>query len=219
MSPLTPRTPVLPIGALPRVDLLPPSEMRRRDMLSRARTWVYIGVGALAVAVLAVGAAVAYNMAASLRLAAEQTRTQQILVGIAGLSDVSRALSTRRELEGMRQEAMAGDLTWVPVIELVAAHLPPGVVVTEYALDAGPVPEPTAEPEAATGVSGTVTFTSPTAIDLVAVTRDLRRADRMRGADLKELTSAEGVFTYTLHVELDQTIYTGGFATEGEAAP
>jgi len=30
------RQPVLPLGSLPRVDLLPPSEMRRRDMLARA---------------------------------------------------------------------------------------------------------------------------------------------------------------------------------------
>jgi hypothetical protein len=216
MSLLTGRTPVLPLGALPRVDLLPPSEVRRRDMLSRARSWVYIGIGALAVAVLAVGAAFAYNMAATVRFALEQSRTQQILVGIAGLSDVSTALATRGELQSMRQEAMAGDLEWGPVVGLVASHLPSGVVISAYTLDAGPVPAADVEPEAATGVSGTVTFTSPAAVDFVAATRDLRRAPGMLSADLETLTSAEGVFTYTVRVELDQTVYTGDFAPEGE---
>jgi Tfp pilus assembly protein PilN len=216
MSLLTSRAPVLPLGALPRVDLLPPSEMRRRDMLSRARTWVYIGIAALAVAVLAVGGAWAYNMTTSLRLIAEQSRTQQILAGIAELSEVSRALSTRGALQGMRTEAMAGDLAWVPVLDLVAAHLPDGVVITEYALEAGPVPVDGADPTTATGVSGTVTFTSPAAVDFVAATRELRSAEGMRGADLAELTSAEGVFTYTVRVELDQSVYTGAFAPEGE---
>jgi hypothetical protein len=216
MSLLSGRTPVLPLGALPRVDLLPPSEVRRRDMLSRARTWVYIGIGALAVAVLAVGAAFAYNMAATVRLALEQSRTQQILIGIAGLSDVSAALSTRGELQAMRQDAMAGDLEWGPVVDLVASHLPAGVVISAYTLDAGPVPVADIEPEAAPGVSGTVTFTSPAAVDFVAATRDLRRAPGMLSADLETLTSAEGVFTYTVRVELDQTVYTGDFAPEGE---
>jgi Tfp pilus assembly protein PilN len=216
MSLLTSRAPVLPLGSLPRVDLLPPSEMRRRDMLSRARTWVYIGIAVLAVALLAVGGAFAYNMAASLRLAAEQARTQQILSGIAELSEVSRALSTRRELETMRTDAMAGDLEWGRVLDLVAEHLPGGVVITEYSLDAGPVPVADADPATATGVSGTVTFTTPTAVDLVAATRDLRSATGMRSADLAELTSAEGVFTYTVRVELDQSVYTGAFAPETE---
>jgi hypothetical protein len=38
----------------------------------------------------------------------------------------------------------------------------------------------------------------------------------MLSADLETLTSAEGVFTYTVRVELDQTVYTGDFAPEGE---
>jgi hypothetical protein len=214
MSLLASRTPVLPIGALPRVDLLPPSEMRRRDMLARARTWVYVGVGALALAVLLVGGAFAYNLAASLQLAGEQARTQRILSGIAELSDVSAAISVRRELEGMRQEAMAGDLAWTPVVDLVEAHMPAGVVITEYALDAGTVPVPDADPADANGVSGTVTFTSPAVVDFVAATRDLRGAEGVRSAELESLTAAEGVFTYTIRVEIDQSVYTGDFAPE-----
>ncbi|MDF2508542.1 MAG: hypothetical protein K0Q52_2401 [Microbacterium sp.] len=216
MSLLATRTPVLPLGALPRVDLLPPSERRRRDMLARARTWVFIGLGVLAVAVLAVGGAVAANIAASVRLAAEQTRTQQILVGIAELAHVSEALSTRSALEGMRVEAMAGDLEWVPVLELVAVNLPSGVVISEYALEAGPVPAPDADPATASGVSGTVTFTSAAPVDFVQATRDLRAVPAVLSAEPEQLVSAEGVFTYTVRLDIDQSVYTGAFAPEPE---
>lgn len=216
MSTLSSRAPVLPLGALPRVDLLPPSEVRRRDMLRQARRWVYVAVAAVAVAAVLVAAAFTYNMAATLRLGFEQSRTQQILGGIAELSEVSEALSTRGALEQLRGQAMGGDLAWGPVVDLVADRLPPGVSITGYALDAGPVPAPDSEPADATGVSGTVTFVSPAAIDFVGTTRELRAAPGMRDADLAELTSADGIFTYRVRIDLDQSVYTGSFAADEE---
>jgi hypothetical protein len=218
MSLLASRAPVLPIGALPRVDLLPPSEMRRRDMLARARAWGWIGLGALAVALTTVGGAYTFQFASTVRLGAEQARTQDILVEIAALSEVSSALTTRNELRSLRAEAMAGDLAWGPVLERVAANLPPGVVVTEYALEAGPVPAAESDPETVVGVQGTVTFTSPAAIDFVAATRELRGGDGMLDADLDAFTSADGVYTYTVRIALDQNVYTGGYAPVDAAA-
>lgn len=214
MSLFASRTPVLSVGALPRVELLPPSEIRRRDMLARARTWLFIGVACLAVSLLAVTGALAYRMAADIRLAAEQSRTQALLVGIAELSDVSAALSDRSSLEGMRRDAMSGDLEWSGVLQLVAAQLPAGVSITGYSLEAGPAPVADGDPAAATGVSGSVTFTSPAPIDFVQVTRDVRSSAGMREADVEALTSADGVFTYTVHVDLDQSVYSGAYDEE-----
>lgn len=214
MSLFASRTPVLSVGALPRVELLPPSEIRRRDMLARARTWLFIGVACLAVSLLAVTGALAYRMAADIRLAAEQSRTQALLVGIAELSDVSAALSDRSSLEGMRRDAMSGDLEWSGVLRLVAAQLPAGVSITGYSLEAGPAPVADGDPAAATGVSGSVTFTSPAPIDFVQVTRDVRSSAGMREADVEALTSADGVFTYTVHVDLDQSVYSGAYDEE-----
>lgn len=214
MSLFASRTPVLSVGALPRVELLPPSEIRRRDMLARARTWLFIGVACLAVSLLAVTGALAYRMAADIRLAAEQSRTQALLVGIAELSDVSAALSDRSSLEGMRRDAMSGDLEWSGVLQLVAARLPAGVSITGYSLEAGPAPVADGDPATATGVSGSVTFTSPAPIDFVQVTRDVRSSAGMREADVEALTSADGVFTYTVHVDLDQSVYSGAYDEE-----
>jgi hypothetical protein len=210
MSLLTGRTPVLPLGALPRVDLLPPSEVRRRDMLSRARTWVYIGIGALAVAVLAVGAAFAYNMAATVRLALEQSRTQQILIGIAELSDVSAALSLRAELTQTGGEAMAGDLTWSQVVDVVDARLPPGTTIIDYDLLAGPVPEATATVPPAPGATGTVTVTSVQPLDFVTMTQRLRTIETVQVIEVDDLSSEDDdpLYEYRIRFTVDQSVYT-----------
>jgi hypothetical protein len=216
MSLLTGRTPVLPLGALPRVDLLPPSEVRRRDMLSRARSWVYIGIGALAVAVLAVGAAFAYNMTATVRLALEQSRTQQILVGIAGLSDVSTALALRTELTRTGGEAMAGDLTWSEVIDIVDARLPPGTTIVDYDLLAGPVPEAAAMVPPAPGATGTVTVASVQPLDFVTLTRRLRTIETVQVIEVDDLTSEDDDpgYKYRIRFTVDQSVYTTAPAAE-----
>ncbi|MEW1834744.1 hypothetical protein [Microbacterium sp. NPDC079995] len=208
------RTPSLRVGSLPRVDLLPPSEIRRRDTLARARLWLLVGLACTGVAVLAIAGAFAYKMTADLRLATEQSRTAALLSGIAELSDVSEALADRTALQGMRRDAMAGDLEWRRVVELVADRLPPGVSITGYSLDAGPAPVPDGDPATATGVSGTITFTSPAPIDFVQVTRDVRSSTGMRAADVEALTSAEDLFTYSIRVDLDQTVYSGDYDEE-----
>ncbi|WP_438352118.1 hypothetical protein [Microbacterium sp. CJ88] len=214
----TARTPTVQIGSLPRVDLLPPSEVQHREVIARARLWVWLCVGATVVAAVAIGATFALNVAATMRLASEQSRTLQIISGIAALSDVSADISTRSELEAMRQSAMGGDLAWTPVVALVASHLPAGVTITGYTLDAGPVPLPGGKPADATGVSGTVTFTSTAPVDFVAATREVRTAAGIRSAEVGDFTSAQGVFTYTVRVVLDQSVYTGAFAPSTEAA-
>ena len=119
MSLRTTRTPTLTIGTSPRVDLLPPSEVRRRETIARARTWATAAVGALLVTVVMVGGAFAYNLSADMRLATERARTQALLASIAELSDVSRALSLRGTLQGLRIDAMAGDLSWTAVVATV----------------------------------------------------------------------------------------------------
>jgi hypothetical protein len=218
MSMRTSRTPVLPLGALPRVDLLPPSELRRRDMLARARTWFYVGIGALAVALLAVGCAFAYNTAAAVRLGLEQARTQQILVGIADLSDVSRAISLRSELSRTGEVAMAGDLEWMRVVAVVGTRLPPGVSMIDYALVAGAVPEDGAEPSAAAGASGTITVTSIEPLGFVELSRRLRDVASVQLTEVDELTSEDdnGLYEYRIRFRIDQSVYTAPQVEEEE---
>jgi hypothetical protein len=218
MSRLSSRPPVLPIGALPRVDLLPPSEMRRRDMMARARTWLFIGLGTLAVTLLAVGGAVAYNVTATVRLGFEQARTQQILVGIAELSEVSQAIALRTELSRMGSEAMAGDLEWNAVIGTIEERLPDGVSIIDYALVAGPVPEPEGDPTATTGAFGTVTVTSAQPLAFVDLTRALRDIPAVQISEADDFVSQDdsSLYEYRIRISMDQSVYSGAFAPEGQ---
>lgn len=218
MSRLSSRPPVLPIGALPRVDLLPPSEMRRRDMMARARTWLFIGLGTLAVTLLAVGGAVAYNVTATVRLGFEQGRTQQILVGIAELSEVSQAIALRTELSRMGSEAMAGDLEWNAVIGTIEERLPDGVSIIDYALVAGPVPEPEGDPAATTGAFGTVTVTSAQPLAFVDLTRALRDIPAVQISEADDFVSQDdsSLYEYRIRISMDQSVYSGAFAPEGQ---
>ncbi len=212
---LAPRTPTLTIGASPRVDLLPPSEVRRRETRARARTWATAAVGALLVAVAAVGGAFAYNLSAHMRLATEQARTQQVLASIAELSDVSRALSLRGTLETLRTEAMAGDFSWAAVLATVESRLPAGVQIIDYALVAGPVPD-AATPDAP-GASGTVTVTSAEPLSLVSLVDTLRDAPEIQLTEVEEFISENDAarYEYRLRISVDQSVYTGDFAEEG----
>lgn len=221
MSRFGSQPPVLPIGALPRVDLLPPSEMRRRDMMARARTWLYIGLGTLAVTLLTVGGAFAYKVTADVRLAFEQARTLQILGGIAELAEVSQAIALRTELSRTGSEAMAGDLEWAEVVGTIGERLPDGVSILDYALTAGPVPDVDADPAAATGAFGTVTVTSAQPLALVDLTRTLRGVETVQLTEVDELTSEDDkpLYEYRIRFSIDQSVYSGAFAPEAEEAP
>ncbi|GAA1702106.1 hypothetical protein GCM10009808_20070 [Microbacterium sediminicola] len=205
-----------PVAALPRVDLLPPSEKRRREVRARIRAWVSVGIGALAVAVLAVGGAFAANAAASLRLASEQARTQQLAVDVAALSDVRAALALRTELQSMRQDAMAGDFDWDPVIASLATVLPAGVEMDGYVLAAGPAPT-SGEAQDTVGLTGTVTLISAAPLDFTELTRAFRALDALTTAEPQTLASGDEGYTYTMTVTFDQTIYNGSYAPSTEA--
>jgi hypothetical protein len=220
MSLFARRTPALHLGGLPRVDLLPPSEMRRRGVRTRIRLWGWIASAALVVAVAAVGGALAFHMSATLALSAEQARTQQILTGIASLSEVSSALALRTELTRLEEETMAGDLSWEPVVDLVRSRLPEGVIIRAYALDAGPVPIADVPASDATGVTGTVTVSSERQIPVRDITRTLRDVDAVRVAEVEALLGQDGgaSWEYRMRLVVDQSFYTGAFADETEDA-
>ena len=101
-------TPVL--AGIPRVNLMPRSEVARRERDKLTRAWVWGVLGAIVVALLIVAAAFYLKWSADQRLAAEQAQTNQLLLEIASLAEVSTALATESELTDFRREAMASDL-------------------------------------------------------------------------------------------------------------
>jgi len=200
-------------GPFPRVNLLPRSEIERRERAALMGRWL-LGVVLALILVAAVSAgAYAVSMFAGHRLAAENARTTQLIAQLAGLSEVSKIRGVQRELEDFRTEAMGADVAWMPVFSTIEGVIPGAGTITGWDLTTGALPgesEATATP----GVTGTVTLESRVPMDLVSMVRELRRQDGVIDADgaLLEREATDILYRYTLTATFDQTVYTGRYA-------
>ncbi|MDR7113314.1 hypothetical protein J2X03_003211 [Microbacterium trichothecenolyticum] len=206
----------VPFSGAPRVNLMPRTEVARRERDQLVRLWVWIVLGAIVVAVLIIAGAFAFKFFADQRLVAEQARTTALLTEIASLSEVSQALATESELTDFRTDAMATDLAWTPVIGKITGILPSDTTLTGVDLAVGGVPVGD-DPALEQGLVGTVTFDSPTPIDIVPLIRSLRGVEGVLYADGQSVTSSQvssGRYSYLLTVEFDQTVYSNEYAAE-----
>lgn len=204
-------------SGVPRVNLMPRSEVVRRERESVIRAWVWGVLGAILVALLIIAAALALKFFADQRLVAEQNRSDQLLTELNSLAEVSAALANEQELDGFRTEAMSADFDWTPVVQSVVAILPAEAVLTGFDLTSGGTPQGD-EPESEPGLIGTISVDSPTPLDIVQIIRALRDVPGVLAADGQSVTQSsvsEGRFAYMLTVTFDQSIYSGSFA-QGE---
>ncbi|HWK76921.1 hypothetical protein [Microbacterium sp.] len=216
------RVAVVSLAGAPRVNLLPASERARREHDRLGRIWIWAALGAVVVAALLVGGAWVWNTFAQQQLAAEQLRTQELVGEIAGLSEVSGAIATEKELTGYLAEAMGSDLAWSDVRSKIESALPADVALVGFSLVPGipAVDKLTEETVVGTaGLTGTITLDSPNTIDIAAISRQLRTVGAVSQSDsnaIAESGSEEGRFTYTIDITFDQGIYSGRFAAEQE---
>lgn len=208
------------LNGVPRVNLMPRSEVARRERDGLVRMWAWILFGAIIVVLLVIAGSIAFKFAADQRLAAEQTQTNNLVLEIASLSEVSQALTTESELTEFRSEAMATDLAWSPALGKVTAILPPNTTLTGFDFTVGGTPQGE-DPTAEQGLVGTITIDSSTPLDIVAIIRSLRGVDGVLFADGQSVTSSQisgSRFAYLLNIEFDQTVYSGSYAVaeEGE---
>lgn len=206
----------VPFSGAPRVNLMPRTEIARRERDTLVRLWAWIVLGAIVVAALIIAGAFAFKFFADQRLVAEQARTNALLTEIASLSEVSEALATQSELTDFRTDAMMTDLAWTPVIAKITSILPSATTIAGVDFTVGGAPQGD-DPTAEQGVVGTVTFDSPTPIDIVPLIRTLRGVEGVLYADGQSVTSsqvASGQYSYLLNVEFDQSVYSNQYASE-----
>jgi type II secretory pathway pseudopilin PulG len=204
------------IGGAPRVNLMPKAEAERRERSALVARWGGMLVVALIIVLAAAALTFWLQFTASMRLVAENARTNALLTQIADLSDVQKALSLESELIDYRAEAMATDLEWSELIAIVSAALPADVTVAGFSLAPGGIPQ-TDEPATEIGVSGTLTLESATVEDIVPLTRALRGAEGVLGVEgWSSVVNEDGVYSYEVRLVVDQSIYTGDFEEESE---
>ncbi|GAA1948813.1 hypothetical protein [Microbacterium deminutum] len=206
--------PTLTRSGIPRVNLMPRLETERRARDRVVRAWLWGIVATVVVAFLVVLGVFGLKWVADQGLAAEQARTNTLLTELAGLSDVSGALATEQELGAFRAEAMGSDFVWAPVINSLASGLPADVRLTGFDLVTGGIPQP-GESASGVGLVGTLTLSSPNAIDIAPTVRRFRQLPGVSHVDGRLVSSSQqavGSYTYELSISFDQSIYSGAFS-------
>lgn len=211
----------------PRVNLLPRSELDRRERERLGATWVRVVIGAVILALVLVGAGFAWNTFAQQRLLAEQTKTTGLLGEISALSEVSQALSTERNLIDFRAESMGSDIAWTSVMRRVQNAVPSGDELIGFELTPGAVPEAAeagADDESrdeaaskAVGLTGTVTIQSAGPENMIPFTQALRKIEGVAVSDARALSSGE-FFQYVVDITFDQSVYSRQYEIADEEA-
>lgn len=208
--------PSIPIGSVPRVNLIPRSELDRRERATTARRWVWGVIGAFLASLALIAGAMVMNWLADQQLAAEQARTNALLTELASLSEVSNALATEQELLTFRAESSGFDFEWAPIVADLNSTLPDGVELVGFDLIAGGVPQGE-DPTAELGLVGSLTLSSPNAIDIAETVRSMRALESVSDADGRLVSTSQqsvGAYTYELVIAFNQTIYSERFAAE-----
>jgi hypothetical protein len=199
--------------ALPRVNLMPRTEIDRREKKSLVRRWVGAIVAALLFVAVISASALWLQVTAAFGLVAETARTEALLTELAGLSDVRATVDLQAELTDFRRDAMATDLQWSGLVAAVNGVLPPGVVVSGFSLSPGGMPQGE-DPAVEIGAGGSIFLTSATPQEIVPLIRAVRPLPGILEADGWQQTSEEGLYEYELRVAFDQSVYTGAYAEE-----
>lgn len=206
------------IGGVPRVNLLPASEVQRRAAGALVRRWVVGLLATAAVVSCLVAAAYWERTVANQQLVAEQARTMDLNVELAGLSHVSRAFAERTTLTTLRAEAMGTDMEWRPLLTELAGSLPKGAALTGVELITGANPVADAVPGTGIGVIGRLTVSTQDPADQNRAIDKLRGLDIVLSADAGALTATgdEG-FSFVVEFVLNQSHYSGDHLAEAGA--
>jgi hypothetical protein len=229
------RAAAVAIGGIPRVNLLPKSELDRRARELLVGVWARIVIATMMFTLALIGGAFAWSQIVQQGLDAEQVRTTTLLGKIGGLADVSQTLQTEHDLIAYRGQAMGADLAWAGILGKIRGALPVDVTLTGFDFTPGAAPDPTAakvtraatEADAAkqaadapVGLTGTITVSSPTPREMAPYVRALRDVEGIVSADANAATTSDaalGSYVYTIDVTFDQTVYSNRYtASEGD---
>jgi hypothetical protein len=208
----------LVIGGVPRVNLLPTSEVHRRAAGALVRRWVAALMATAVVVSGLVAAAYWERSLADRQLAAEQARTLQLNGELAGLAHVNRAFAERTTLTTLRAEAMGTDIDWRATFADLSRSVPSGAELTGFEVITGINPVADAEPGTGIGLIGRLTVSTDDPADQNRMVDTLRSLDITLSADAGALT-AEGKegFSFVVEFVLDQTHYSGKHLPEAGA--
>lgn len=205
------REPAIVYGEPPRVNLLPPAEKDRRDLVKLKRRWITAVLAVFGLCVVVFLGALGMRVTAQMAVGDAEDQRAELQQDLAMYADISTLVAERDALTRQRGEAMAADLRWSTPYELLSASLPRGAVMTGFAAATGGTN--TADP-AEIGIKGVATVVSGQAIDQAIVLDTFAQVDHVLDVDMLGLAQDQGVYTYKIYVAFDQAIYNTRFQAQ-----
>ncbi|GMA91145.1 hypothetical protein [Homoserinibacter gongjuensis] len=129
----------VPLGASPRVSLLPPELGLRNKALGTQRALRLLMFGVVLLTVAAIGGAWYLAFSSQLALSNEQQRTQDLLAEQQQYADVQFAVNMVDVGEAALRVGGSTEIDWQDYLGRVQASLPAGVVLNTFSVDASTV--------------------------------------------------------------------------------
>ena len=195
-------------GGVPRVNLLPREVIAKREQSGVVKSWgVRVAAAAVIVAVGVFGM-FAWQTVTALRLGATQAEGMSLVTQIGTKAEIQQLINTESSLGSFEKKALATDFGWVESLQRLLAKFPEGSTLCSFDLTGGAAPA--GDPETQVGLSGVFTMCG-SAASVIPYLRDATSVDGVLAVTIVDSTydQALGLYTHTIAVQFDQTIYAG----------
>jgi hypothetical protein len=129
----------VPLGAAPRVSLLPPELGQRNKALGTQRGLRLLMFAVVVLTVAAIGGAWYLSFTSQLALSGEQKRTQELLLEQQKYADVQYAVNMVDVGEAALRVGGSTEIDWQDYLGRLQASLPAGVALNTFSVDASTV--------------------------------------------------------------------------------
>jgi hypothetical protein len=206
----------VPLGATPRVSLLPPELGERNKALGKQRNIRLVMVAVILLTVAAIGGAWYYAFSAGQAFVQEKQRTADLLLEQQKYADVQQAVNAVAMGEAALTVGGSTEIDWQDYLGRVQASLPAGVVLNTFTVDASTATEAYAQSEVplqgARIATLQFTATSPALPEIPDWLNRLRELPGFVDANPGSVSLAdEGAYTASITMHIDAQAYSYRF--------
>jgi hypothetical protein len=213
----------VPLGAAPRVSLMPPELGERNRQLGVQRGLRLLMFAVIVLVIAAIGGAWYLAFSANLAMQAEQSRTADLLLEQQQYADVQAAIRDVQLGEAALRVGGSTEIDWQDYLGRVQASLPEGVVLDSFTVDAATVTEQ--YPQSSIPLQGariaTLQFSavSATLPEIPAWLVQLRQLPGFVDATPGSVSrGADGQYTASIEMHIDAEAYSNRLTAEDDEA-
>lgn len=211
----------LPLGAMPRVQLMPPEFAQRQRATTIRRRLLGAMLLSIVVVSLAYAAAFLYAQTSAANLARAEDRTQELLAQQLQYSEVSTANADIARLDGLVEFVGANDISWKRIVDDLRSRLPAGVAL---ALVTAEAPAPWDPPLTVAGplrqervATSSIQITAPTTELVTEFTRALATIPGYADSSIDAITYDGGAVNAVITLNLNSETYESARTSVDEA--